>query len=274
MPTSTASSMLALTILCVSFFVSFIHASPLMMRDVFSPTITSPNASTVWPVGTQQTVTWETDNIPPASQLTDPNGMVVLGYLGSNGGYNLDIGENVFYTLLVSHIKACGLIMIDNPLAQDFPLTQGEVDITVPNVTPRDDYIIVLFGDSGNASPAFAITRITNSTTTSTTQSSTSSTISRSANTEIQSSSATSSTSTHISSTTITPSATTTASTSSATGSSSSTSTQTTPASSASSTATAASAAASSNSAWASRHLNAAQLTSVGVASLLLTLLV
>ncbi|KAG6889810.1 hypothetical protein C0992_003925 [Termitomyces sp. T32_za158] len=146
----TASTMLALMILCISYFFSYVHASPLMMRDVFSPHITSPNETTVWPVGTQQTVTWETDNIPPDSQLTDPNGKVVLGHLGPTGGLNLDI---------------------DHPLAQNFKLRVGHVQITVPSVPPRDDYIIVLFGDSGNTSPTFAITRITdgsNSTTSTT----------------------------------------------------------------------------------------------------------
>ncbi|KAG5646509.1 hypothetical protein DXG03_003276 [Asterophora parasitica] len=52
-------------------------------------------------------------------------------------------------------------MLTDNPLAQNFKLRVGKIDIIVPSVPPRDDYIIVLFGDSGNSSPAFAITRIT-----------------------------------------------------------------------------------------------------------------
>ncbi|KAG5716653.1 hypothetical protein E4T56_gene16388 [Termitomyces sp. T112] len=144
--------MLALTILCLSYLFSYIHASPLTTRDVFSPHITSPNETTIWPVGTQQMVTWETDNIPPDSQLTDPNGIIVLGHLGPSGGLNLDL---------------------DHPLAQGFKLRVGHAQVIVPSVPPRDDYIIVLFGDSGNSSPTFAITRIiTNATnpTTSTTK--------------------------------------------------------------------------------------------------------
>lgn len=31
----------------------------------------------------------------------------------------------------------------DNPLAKGFLLTDGHVEITVPNVAPRDDYLIV-----------------------------------------------------------------------------------------------------------------------------------
>jgi hypothetical protein len=62
-----------------------------------------------------------------------------------------------------------------NPLATNFKLTDGQVQITVPNVPTRRDYIVVgefllfrhrlavqpafleVFGDSGNASPQFTI---------------------------------------------------------------------------------------------------------------------
>ncbi|KAF9465754.1 hypothetical protein BDZ94DRAFT_1159402 [Collybia nuda] len=111
------------------------------MRDVFNPHITNPDANTEWPVGSKQTVTWETADIPPDSQLTRPDGKILLGHLGPVGGMNLDF---------------------DHPLAQGFKLRDGKVQITVPDVAPRDDYIIILMGDSGNASPSFAITRITN----------------------------------------------------------------------------------------------------------------
>ncbi|KAL0954151.1 hypothetical protein HGRIS_005288 [Hohenbuehelia grisea] len=42
-------------------------------------------------------------------------------------------------------------------LANGFDILNGVQEITVPAVTPGDDYSIVLFGDSGNFSPAFAI---------------------------------------------------------------------------------------------------------------------
>ncbi|KAG5351609.1 hypothetical protein C0989_005617 [Termitomyces sp. Mn162] len=64
----------------------------------------------------------ETDNIPPDSQLTDPNGIIVLGHLGPSGGLNLDL---------------------DHPLAQGFKLRVGHAQVIVPSVPPRDDYIIV-----------------------------------------------------------------------------------------------------------------------------------
>ncbi|KAG6908312.1 hypothetical protein DXG01_005348 [Tephrocybe rancida] len=203
----------------------------------------------------------ETDNIPPDSQLTNPNGMVVLGHLGATGGLNLDL---------------------DHPLAQNFKLRVGKVEITVPSVPPRDDYIIVLFGDSGNSSPAFAITRITNSTS-STTKSSTRST------TGVRSSSAASAVSTlitepiPITGTTITGGSTTTSNDLSTTANPTTTSptttlvspssTQTTPTSSVpASSSTAAGAATTSNSAWTSH--SSSTLASLGAASLLLTLLV
>lgn len=43
-------------------------------------------------------------------------------------------------------------------MASDFLLTDDQADITLPSdLEPRDDYIIVLMGDSGNASPQFTI---------------------------------------------------------------------------------------------------------------------
>ncbi|KAK0221761.1 hypothetical protein IW262DRAFT_1482009 [Armillaria fumosa] len=116
-------------------FSGFVHALPLISRDVISPPITSPTAGAIWTVGQTITVTWNTTVIPPASQVTNPIGKIVLGHQANNS-LNLDL---------------------DHPLASNFQLTDGQVDITVPDVEPRDDYIIVLFGDSGNTSPEFTI---------------------------------------------------------------------------------------------------------------------
>ncbi|KAJ3866856.1 hypothetical protein EV359DRAFT_8873, partial [Lentinula novae-zelandiae] len=101
------------------------------------PPITSPSASTIWQVGQTVTVTWDTTNLPPTSQLTDPNGTIVLGYMASSTD-----SEH---------------LMIDSPLAQDFALSDGNVSFIVPSVVTRSDYIIALFGDSGNISPTFTI---------------------------------------------------------------------------------------------------------------------
>ncbi|KAG9227753.1 hypothetical protein CCMSSC00406_0000601 [Pleurotus cornucopiae] len=80
--------------------------------------------------------TRDTTDIPPDSQITNPIGRVVLGFETSES-LNL---------------------MIDSPLAQGFLLKDGQVSITVPNVPPRNNYIVVVFGDSGNTSPQFRIT--------------------------------------------------------------------------------------------------------------------
>ncbi|KAJ3509183.1 hypothetical protein NLJ89_g5356 [Agrocybe chaxingu] len=128
----------AFTTLLAAAFSMGVQASPLSRRDVIAPKITSPDANTVWTVGSVVTVTWDTSNFPPDSQITNPIGKVILGF-DENDSLNLDF---------------------NNPLAQDFKLRDGSVQLTVPDVPPRDDYLIVLFGDSGNTSPTFVITRI------------------------------------------------------------------------------------------------------------------
>ncbi|PSR72114.1 hypothetical protein PHLCEN_2v12029 [Hermanssonia centrifuga] len=98
--------------------------------DVWSPRITSPDAETVWKAGTLQQVTWDTSN--PPKQISNPIGMIVL--------------------------PKAGVLDSDHPLATDVPLTAGSWSVTVPGVAAGDDYTVVLFGDSGNASPEFSIT--------------------------------------------------------------------------------------------------------------------
>ncbi|EMD31385.1 hypothetical protein CERSUDRAFT_89078 [Gelatoporia subvermispora B] len=127
-----AASLLALAAAAVASPTAFIPVAP--KEDiVFSPHITGPTAGQLWPVGTNQTVTWDTSSIPAEGQ--NQTGLLLLGYQ-ENDSENLDI----------SH-----------PLAVGFPISAGEVNITVPNVTMRTDYIVVLFGDSGNVSPQFTI---------------------------------------------------------------------------------------------------------------------
>ncbi|KAF8630011.1 hypothetical protein AX15_003160 [Amanita polypyramis BW_CC] len=128
---------------------------PLKERDVVAPPVTAPNATSTWSVGSVQTVVWDTSMLPPDNEITNKIGQVVLGHLGG-GGLNL---------------------MLDNPLASGFKITQGSINVVVPNVPPRNDYIVVLFGDSGNTSPAFAITGGSASSTSSTSQSSSTSVV-------------------------------------------------------------------------------------------------
>ncbi|OJT13975.1 hypothetical protein TRAPUB_9459 [Trametes pubescens] len=108
-----------------------VSALPLALRDVFVPPVTYPHAGTVWKVGQHHNVTWDTTNAPV--NITNKVGMIVL----AKGGLLQDLA---------------------NPLAKDFDILKGRFEIQVPNVTPGDDYTIVLFGDSGNDSANFTIT--------------------------------------------------------------------------------------------------------------------
>ncbi|KAJ7021583.1 hypothetical protein C8F04DRAFT_1273439 [Mycena alexandri] len=111
------------------FSVATILAAPLDSRTVFAPPITSPTAQTVWKVGAVETVTNAT-GIPAGV-----TGKIMLGFLSSTSE-----GEHLSATL-----------------ASGFNLTDQKVDVTVPSVAPGTQYIIVLFGDSGNLSPTFTI---------------------------------------------------------------------------------------------------------------------
>ncbi|KAK7692876.1 hypothetical protein QCA50_004511 [Cerrena zonata] len=106
----------------------------LQSRDVYSPKIIQPNGRTVWIAGTTVTVKWDTSNAP--KKITNKEGMIVLGYIDDGTSEHLDY---------------------KHPLADKFDIMQGSMDVQVPDVEPRDDYIIVLFGDSGNKSPQFTI---------------------------------------------------------------------------------------------------------------------
>jgi len=106
-------------------------AAPLI---VFNPHIISPQAAVAWPMGSRQTVKWETDNIP--KEMKNYNGTILLGHM-ENGSENLDV---------------------DHPLASQFPITSGSMAVRIPsNIPAGNDYFIVLLGDSGNMSPKFRI---------------------------------------------------------------------------------------------------------------------
>ncbi|KAK0220211.1 hypothetical protein IW262DRAFT_1316809 [Armillaria fumosa] len=115
-------SITMLTALVASTFATPIHIA----RDVYSPPITSPNATTVWTVNTIQTVTWDASNPP------------------------VNISNRALIWLRKDNLSFL-------ELAKDFDLRSGQQDVTVPDVEEADDYIIVLFGDGGNFSPEFTI---------------------------------------------------------------------------------------------------------------------
>ncbi|PKI82703.1 hypothetical protein MVES1_003933 [Malassezia vespertilionis] len=106
----------------------------LVARTVYAPKITYPKKSTEWRAGTHVHITWSVSDIP--DDVKGTKGMVKLGHLDPN-----DPGEH-----------------LANTLAKGFPITDGRVGFELPdNLEERDDYIVVLFGDSGNASPEFTI---------------------------------------------------------------------------------------------------------------------
>ncbi|KAN0091166.1 hypothetical protein V8E55_004732 [Tylopilus felleus] len=129
-PFFVTTNMMFFFLLCSLF--SLVFALPVvspLRRDVWVPPVISPDSNTVWTTGGTYTVSWNTSSQP--SQVTNPLGRV---YLRING------------------------LTQSTPLAEDFPLASGQVNVTVPaNTTPSNEWEVVLFGDSGNFSPAFTI---------------------------------------------------------------------------------------------------------------------
>lgn len=113
-------------------------AAELQKRIVYNPPVTTPSSNTVWHAGRTETVRWTVDQDDIPANAKNYEGTIKLGYLSKedkDGGYHL------YWTL-----------------ASNFPITDGEADVTLPaDLEPRDDYIIVLLGDSGNRSKKFTI---------------------------------------------------------------------------------------------------------------------
>ena len=81
----------------LSFFVCA-AAVAVLKRDVFSPKITYPTASTVWNVGEVHNVKWSNAGAPPGFPINNATGQLLLGFL-ENGSENLDVGELVGYRM-------------------------------------------------------------------------------------------------------------------------------------------------------------------------------
>ncbi|EPT05155.1 hypothetical protein FOMPIDRAFT_43002 [Fomitopsis schrenkii] len=105
------------------------------MDDIilWSADITSPHFLSIWEAGSTQTISWIVNKVPQTGPTAQ--GKALLGY-AENDSENLDL---------------------DNPLATGFLIGDGNVTFTVPDVPYRSDYIVVLFGNSGNSSPTFTI---------------------------------------------------------------------------------------------------------------------
>ncbi|TFL01397.1 hypothetical protein BDV98DRAFT_507549 [Pterulicium gracile] len=116
----------------------------LAQRDVYSPHITSPGHKSVWTVGSKQSVTWDVSDAPPKDKITNSKGQIMLGYKDKDGEtQHLDFAH---------------------PIAKGFDIRDGQHTIVVPDVPDRkENYFIVLMGDSGNKSPSFKIIQGSNS---------------------------------------------------------------------------------------------------------------
>lgn len=104
-------------------------------RLVYNPHITSPTADTVWTAGQTYTVSWDASDLP--TEAENYKGQIKLGYLPADGSG----GENLHWVL-----------------ADGFLIKDEETSVTLPSdLAERNDYIVVVLGDSGNASPKFTI---------------------------------------------------------------------------------------------------------------------
>ncbi|KAI0289176.1 hypothetical protein BC826DRAFT_1032898 [Russula brevipes] len=117
------------------FFLTTALLCVLALPQAITADFTSPTESTVWNSGDQVTVDWDPSQIPAEG---DSPGKLVLGHPEGDSD-NLDL---------------------DHPLAQDFPLSAGSVQFTVPDLSSASNYIVVLLAgdsDDGDASPQFTI---------------------------------------------------------------------------------------------------------------------
>jgi hypothetical protein len=128
------------TFKAISLLFLLFAFSSLVQAIVINPTITVPNANTKWRAGGTFVVKWETTYNDGEKQVAIPSaqkGYIKLGYLENDDPYN----EHLLWDL-----------------ASDFNLDSGAQSITLPSdLETKRTYIIVLMGDSGNASPKFTI---------------------------------------------------------------------------------------------------------------------
>ena len=122
---------------------SVVSAAP---AEDFEPHITAPTAGAVWHIGSTQNVTWDTSNIPPSN--VNQTGLILLGYL-VNGSEDEHLDGREFSN---GSLNTLTYSLTEHPLAVNFPITAGYASVVVPDVAPRDDYIVVrayCFGSIG-----------------------------------------------------------------------------------------------------------------------------
>ncbi|KAI8367968.1 hypothetical protein EDC96DRAFT_505928 [Choanephora cucurbitarum] len=120
------------TLFALFALISFVNAI------VINPKITTPSSGTKWTAGQNVTVKWKTTYGPDKTPIPEiMRGYIKLGYFEKGDKYN-------------EHLKW--------DLASNFSLSSGAQRVTLPSdLETKHSYIIVLMGDSGNASKEFTI---------------------------------------------------------------------------------------------------------------------
>ncbi|KAG0704484.1 hypothetical protein DFH29DRAFT_372511 [Suillus ampliporus] len=130
MPMNTSPRALLTSLFMLLALLSCALSAPVspVKRDVWVPTIISPTSDSTWTVGGTFLVTWDTSSEP--SQVTNPTGEI---YLRQGDATQSD------------------------PIESGFPLSDGQVYVTIPGDTTPGTWMVVLIGDSGNWSDEFPI---------------------------------------------------------------------------------------------------------------------
>ncbi|KAJ8469631.1 hypothetical protein ONZ51_g8856 [Trametes cubensis] len=125
-----------------------------------SPTIISPSSQDSWSLGSVQTVTWLTDGF----NVTGVNGTVLMGYVETNGTVFLYKGahsntRNKRDDWLMMYLCTAMIYRdSDQPLAENFPLADGVVNVRCPlNLPSARRYVVALLGDDNNISAVFSV---------------------------------------------------------------------------------------------------------------------
>ncbi|KAH9890006.1 hypothetical protein C8Q73DRAFT_706302 [Cubamyces lactineus] len=106
-------------------------------NSIFEPTILSPNGSSVWTVGSVQTVRWDNHGTGFATGKT---GLVALAYFdptATTGNWGNDYRGQ--------------------PLAEGFSIADQVVNIVVPDVPTGNFYYILMLDAANGGSPLFTI---------------------------------------------------------------------------------------------------------------------
>jgi hypothetical protein len=108
----------------------------------YSPPIQSPAVGDKWFIGQQRKIVWDTTRIPP--EIWNTTGLILLGRRNTTDeNEHLDISAHLLHNPYCETGSEELLGLLDHPLAKDFPIVQGKINVTVPNVEPSNDYIVV-----------------------------------------------------------------------------------------------------------------------------------